>query len=160
MLTGAFARLLQRNDLSGVGSALDAVVAQPMPSDVTIVHPLDGPQPLDEFLRTMRRRVDEGNFGQPPAAAVRNEVLVMHDAGLLPGLPAMVADGVHTVNEDMPPGVYVIWDVAECSWERRDSDGDVVANNFIRLAGRAEVDIRSYDHEFRSENCGRWIKLD
>ncbi len=108
----------------------------------------------------MRRRVDEGNFGQPPAAAVRGEVLVMYDAGLLPGLPPMVADGVHTVNDDMPPGRYVIWDVAECSWERRDSDGDVLANNFIRLAGRAEVDIRSYDHEFSSDNCGRWIKLD
>ena len=137
MLAGAFGRLLQRNDLSGVGPALDAVLAQPLPSDVTIDHPLDGPQPLDEFLETMRRRVDEGNFGQPPAAAVRGEVLVMYDAGLLPGLPPMVADGVHTVNDDMPPGQYVIWDVAECSWERRDSDGDVLANNFIRLAGRS-----------------------
>jgi hypothetical protein len=160
MLAGAFGRLLQRNALSGVGPALDAVLAQPLPSDVTIDHPLDGPQPLDEFLETMRRRVDEGNFGQPPPAAVRGEVLVMYDAGLLPGLPAMVADGVHKVNEDMPPGLYVIWDVAECSWERRDSDGDVVANNFIRLAGRAEVDIRPSDHEFSSENRGRWIKLD
>ena len=160
MLAGAFGRLLQRDDLSGVGPALDAVLAQPLPSDVTIDHPLDGPQPLDEFLATMRRRVDEGNFGQPPAAAVRGEVLVMYDAGLLPGLPPMVADGVHRVTDDMPPGQYVIWDVAECSWERRDSDGDVLANNFIRLAGRAEVDIRSYDHEFSSDNCGRWIKLD
>ena len=72
----------------------------------------------------------------------------------------MVADGVHRVNEDMPPGLYVIWDVAECSWERRDSDGDVLANNLVRRSPRAEVDIRASDHEFRSEHCGRWIKLD
>ena len=160
MLTGAFGRLLQRNDLAGVGPALDAVLAQPLPSDVTIDHPLDGPQPLDEFLETMRRRVDDGNFGQPPAAAVRAEVLLMADAGLLPGLPPTVADGVHTVGVDVVPGLYVIWDVAECSWAHLNSDGDVLDRNFVRRSPRAEVRIFESDHAFESEHCGRWIKLD
>ena len=160
MLTGAFGRLLQRNDLAGVGPALDAVLAQPLPPDVTIDHPLDGPQPLDEFLETMRRRVDDGNFGQPPAAAVRAEVLLMADAGLLPGLPPTVADGVHTVGVDVAPGLYVIWDVAECSWAHLDSDGDVLDRNFVRRSPRAEVRIFESDHAFESEHCGRWIKLD
>ena len=87
---------------------------------------------LDEFLASMRRRVDEGHVGLPPEVAVRGEILLMADAGLLPGLPAMVADGVHTVGADVPPGWYVIWNVAECSWAHLDSDGDVLDKNFVR----------------------------
>jgi len=67
------------------------------------------------------------------------------------------SDGVRTVGKDIQPGVYVsIGNLSDCYWERLDSSGEILDNNFIMGAPRAQVTVRSSDFAFNSTGCGQW----
>ena len=83
----------------------------------------------------------------------------------IPGVPATIFGGAHTVGDEWAPdvavpGTYVAFDVEGCYWERLDNTGSIIANNFIRAAPRVEVTITSSDFAFNSERCGRWTQID
>jgi len=43
--------------------------------------------------------------------------------------------------------------------QRLDNAGEIIDNNFISAAPRAEVTIRPSDYAFNSEDCGRWVRI-
>src|SRR5699024_2667222 len=69
--------------------------------------------------------------------------------------------GLYQVNEDIEPGTYVSEDeegFEGCYWERLDSAGNIINNNFITSGFRAEVTIQDSDYSFFTERCGEWAK--
>lgn len=64
--------------------------------------------------------------------------------------------GTFLVGKEIRPGTYVTTDVEGCYWERQNSSGEIIANNFIVSARRVQVTIRSSDYAFHSERCGEW----
>ncbi|GAA2001391.1 hypothetical protein [Brevibacterium samyangense] len=69
--------------------------------------------------------------------------------------------GTYRVGEDISPGTYVTESDSGfdgCYWERLDSAGNIIDNNFIRSGFRAEVTIRESDYSFSTERCGEWRK--
>lgn len=72
-----------------------------------------------------------------------------------------IAGGPHRVGEDMQPGTYVSEDdegFENCYWERLDSAGNIIDNNFITSGFRAEVTVAASDYSFSAEGCGEWAK--
>lgn len=69
-------------------------------------------------------------------------------------------DGNHRVGTDVQPGTYYVEDVEDCYWERLDSRGEIIDNNFIPSGLRVEATIGSGDFSFHSENCGEWLPVD
>jgi hypothetical protein len=68
-----------------------------------------------------------------------------------------IPSGVHRVGTEMQPGTYVTeGNLDGCYWERTDSTGEIIDNNFIGAALRAEVTVRASDYSFTSTNCGQW----
>jgi hypothetical protein len=68
--------------------------------------------------------------------------------------------GVKRVGTDIQPGTYVSEGKLDgCYWERQDSTGEIIDNNFLTAALRVEVDIASSDYAFSSSNCGTWKKV-
>ncbi|MEW1990040.1 hypothetical protein AB0365_15485, partial [Brevibacterium casei] len=62
---------------------------------------------------------------------------------------------------DIQPGTYVAESETpfeNCYWERLDSSGEIIDNNFINSGFRAEVSIKSSDYSFTAEGCGEWVK--
>ena len=57
----------------------------------------------------------------------------------------------------VPPGTCVTTDVGDCCGERLDTNGEIIDNDFINAAPRAQVTIRSSDHAVNVE-CGGWTK--
>ena len=75
-------------------------------------------------------------------------------------LASRIHDGTYTVGIDIQPGVYEANDLDGCYWARMDSVGEIIDNNFITGAPRAEVTIQAGDHGFTTEGCGRgWKKI-
>lgn len=71
--------------------------------------------------------------------------------------PTAFADGKYIVGEDISPGTYVIpTRVADCYWERSDSQGNIIDNNFISISPSVTVTITEADSGFTSRNCGTW----
>lgn len=67
------------------------------------------------------------------------------------------AAGVYRVGKEIKPGTYAIeGEIVDCYWERQDSSGEIIDNNFISAAKRVEVTIRSSDYAFSSSGCGEW----
>ncbi|MEJ1815920.1 DUF2510 domain-containing protein [Clavibacter michiganensis] len=67
--------------------------------------------------------------------------------------------GVKRVGQDIQPGTYVTEGTLDgCYWERTDGAGEIIDNNFIGSALRAEVTIRAGDYSFSSNSCGTWKK--
>lgn len=69
--------------------------------------------------------------------------------------------GTYRVGEDISPGTYVTESengFDGCYWERLDSAGNIIDNNFIHSGFRAEVTIRESDYSFSTERCGEWRK--
>ncbi len=67
--------------------------------------------------------------------------------------------GSYRVGEEIEPGLYVAESESGfdgCYWERLDSAGNRIENNFIRDGFRAEVYIAETDYSFSSERCGEW----
>jgi type II secretory pathway pseudopilin PulG len=68
--------------------------------------------------------------------------------------------GVKRVGTDIQPGTYVSeGNLDGCYWERQDSSGGTIANDFLNAALRVEVTIRSSDYAFNSSDCGTWKKV-
>jgi hypothetical protein len=69
-------------------------------------------------------------------------------------------DGTYRVGKDIKPGTYAIkGDIENCYWERQDSSGETIDNNFVVKAKRVEVTIRSSDYAFMAEGCGKWMPV-
>ena len=69
--------------------------------------------------------------------------------------------GTYKVGADIQPGTYVAESETpfeNCYWERLDSSGEIIDNNFINSGFRAEVSIKSSDYSFTAEGCGEWVK--
>lgn len=69
--------------------------------------------------------------------------------------------GTYKVGVDIQPGTYVAESETpfeNCYWERLDSSGEIIDNNFINSGFRVEVSIRSSDYSFTAEGCGEWVK--
>lgn len=59
----------------------------------------------------------------------------------------------------IPPGTYVSESDAgylSCYWERLDSAGDIIDNNFATDVYRLEVTLDSGDYSFKTDGCGTW----
>jgi hypothetical protein len=106
------------------------------------------------------------NFDQPPWAfatqdgtklACVNETLYV-DGQPIQG-PVFVGDyKVGTGTGELAPGTYVATNVENCYWERLDANGNMIANNFINAAPRAQVTVRSSDYAVNFEGCGGWVR--
>lgn len=73
----------------------------------------------------------------------------------------IVRGGDHRVGESIQPGTYVAESETGfdgCYWERLDSAGNIIANNFMSSGFRAEVYIDASDYSFSSSRCGEWEK--
>ncbi len=65
--------------------------------------------------------------------------------------------GVKRVGQEVQPGTYATEGALNgCYWERTDGAGEIIDNNFIGSALRAEVTIRASDYSFSSNRCGTW----
>jgi hypothetical protein len=69
--------------------------------------------------------------------------------------------GTFVVGDDVAPGVYETGDIGSglfggCSWERLDSDGEVIASH--DAVGHAVVEIKDTDAAFDSD-CDEWFEL-
>lgn len=72
---------------------------------------------------------------------------------------SLIEGGLHRVGEGIEPGVYVAESdegFEGCYWERLDSAGNIIANNFVREGFRAEVEVQATDYSFSSSSCGMW----
>lgn len=68
--------------------------------------------------------------------------------------------GVKRVGTDIQAGTYVSeGNLDGCYWERQDSTGSTIDNDFFNAALRVEVTIRSSDYAFNSSSCGIWRKI-
>lgn len=64
--------------------------------------------------------------------------------------------GTYRVGKDIQPGTYASPGAEGCYWERTDSSGNIIDNNFTAGATRVQVTILSSDYSFTSEGCGTW----
>ena len=95
----------------------------------------------------------------PDAAAIRSHIA---DIGALEGEirnGTAFDDGNFRVGSQIQPGLYFTENVADCYWERLDSAGEIIDNNFISDALRAEVTIAASDFSFHTEGCGTWRQV-
>jgi hypothetical protein len=72
-----------------------------------------------------------------------------------------IEPGTHKVGDQITPGTFVTESkndkpFQKCYWERLDSAGNIIDNNFITSAFRAEVTIDPSDYSFNSTGCGQW----
>lgn len=76
-------------------------------------------------------------------------------------LPPEYYSGVYVVGTDIQPGVYeATGELDGCYWERQDANGEIIDNNFMSAAARAEVTIQASDYAFMTEGgCGGWIQI-
>ncbi|WP_158171208.1 hypothetical protein [Rhodococcus sp. JT-3] len=66
-------------------------------------------------------------------------------------------NGKYLVGETFKPGTYIIsTQVSDCYWERSDSQGNIIDNNFVSIAPSITVTIAPTDSGFTSQNCGTW----
>lgn len=73
----------------------------------------------------------------------------------------IIEPGTHKVGDQITPGTFVTESkndkpFQQCYWERLDSTGNIIDNNFITSAFRAEVTIDPSDYSFNSTGCGQW----
>ena len=71
---------------------------------------------------------------------------------------AKFPDGRYVVGVSIKPGDYVATPpVGGCYWERLDSSGETIDNDFTNGA-RVAVTIEKDDYTFNSTGCGTWVK--
>ena len=72
------------------------------------------------------------------------------------GHRTIFSDGRYRVGKEIMPGTYVsTGNEGGCYWERLNSSGDIIDNNFTN-GSRVQVTISGGDFEFNSENCNTW----
>lgn len=67
--------------------------------------------------------------------------------------------GTFRVGKDIQPGTYYSPGAEGCYWQRTDSSGNIIDNNFTMGATRVQVTISPSDYSFTSEGCGTWKPL-
>lgn len=68
--------------------------------------------------------------------------------------------GVFEVNTRIQPGIYrTTGDVQNCYWERLDSAGEIIDNNFVSAATQAEVTVQASDFSVHFSGCGEFVKV-
>lgn len=68
--------------------------------------------------------------------------------------------GSYIVPEQMLPGVYEARNPTECYWETRNSNGDIVQNNYIVGSATARVTVKAPATSFTTQgSCGLWRKV-
>ena len=93
---------------------------------------------------------------QPSAPLIQLKITAAAKAAADLASGAVFGSGVRRVGDNIQPGVYVSEGSAGCYWERLDSTGEIIDNNFIMGATRAEVTVRSSDYSFNSTGCSQW----
>lgn len=96
----------------------------------------------------------------PDAAAIQAKIgtSIQVDAERAAGL--RFRDGIYKLGVDIQPGTYAIdRPVEDCYWERTDSSGDIIDNDFISGAARVEVTIQPSDYSFYANRCGEWVRV-
>ncbi len=58
------------------------------------------------------------------------------------------------------PGTYKTGTVSDCYWERLDSQGNIIDNNFVSMSKSVMVTIAASDAAFNARGCGRWKRAD
>jgi hypothetical protein len=95
--------------------------------------------------------------GHPQANAWRQAVQRGKAKSDLKAAGQVFGPGTFLVGKEIRPGVYVVeGDIKGCYWERQNSSGGTIENNFIPGARRVEVTISANDYAFHSEGCGEW----
>lgn len=65
--------------------------------------------------------------------------------------------GLYMVGSEIQPGTYITTQrVDDCYWERQDSSGRTIENDYILAAPSATVTISDSDISFLTEGCGRF----
>ncbi|WP_311245419.1 MULTISPECIES: hypothetical protein [unclassified Microbacterium] len=68
--------------------------------------------------------------------------------------------GVFEVNTKIQPGTYrASGDIQNCYWERLDSAGEIIANNFVSAATQVEVTVQASDFSVHFTGCGEFVKV-
>lgn len=69
-------------------------------------------------------------------------------------------DGVREVGKAIQPGVYrAAGDIKNCYWERLDSSGGTIDNEFILAATQVEVTVDGSDFSLHTRGCGEFVKV-
>ncbi|NPC43124.1 hypothetical protein [Nocardioides sp. zg-1230] len=95
----------------------------------------------------------------PDAAAIRSRIA---DVGVLQTAikeGRAFGDGNYRVGTGVQPGTYFTENVENCYWERLDSAGNIIDNNFISSGLRVEATISASDFSFHAEGCGMWRQV-
>lgn len=58
------------------------------------------------------------------------------------------------------PGTYRTGPVSDCYWERADSQGNILDNNFVTISQSITVTITPQDGAFSSRGCGSWTLVE
>lgn len=69
-----------------------------------------------------------------------------------------IEDGTHLVGTEVRPGTYVATPTESCYWERTDTNGEIIDNNFSNGA-RVQFTILPSDHSVSVEGCGVWRRV-
>lgn len=68
--------------------------------------------------------------------------------------------GVFEVVTRIQPGTYrASGEIQNCYWERLDSAGEIIDNNFVSAATQVEVTIQSSDFSVHFDGCGEFVKV-
>jgi hypothetical protein len=94
--------------------------------------------------------------GHPYAQAIRTRIsdqtLLQHQLGQ----GRAFGDGNYRVGAGVQPGTYFVENASDCYWERLDSAGNIIDNNFVLDALRVEATINATDFSFHTQGCGTW----
>lgn len=67
--------------------------------------------------------------------------------------------GSHLVNSEVAPGTFTASSPsASCYWERLDSAGNIIDNNFVTSGTQVQATILASDYAFNSRGCGDWAQ--
>ncbi|MBB4930636.1 hypothetical protein F4561_001456 [Lipingzhangella halophila] len=65
--------------------------------------------------------------------------------------------GAFLVGDEIQPGTYYSeGELDGCYWERSDSAGEIIDNDFLTSGRRVQVTIAASDYSFNSRSCGTW----
>ncbi|GAA4895546.1 hypothetical protein [Streptomonospora salina] len=65
--------------------------------------------------------------------------------------------GTFLVGDEIQPGTYYSEGRLDgCYWERTDSAGEIIDNNFISSGRRVQTTVAASDYSFHSRSCGTW----
>lgn len=94
---------------------------------------------------------------QPAAAALRDRLGLSQQLATARANGTRFNSGIYRVGVDIKPGTYAVQgNLTDCYWERRDSSGTILGNNFIAQGPRAEVTVQPGDYSFSTSQCGEW----